>query len=217
MNTIVTIGRQFGSGGRYIGRQLAERCGIPFYDRELLSRVAKESGFCEEFLDKEDERPTSSFLYNLVMDTYAFGHNAIGGDTMPISQKVFLAQFNTIKKVADEGPCVIIGRCADCALEDRDNVINLFIHASEEYRLHRLHTIGGYKNGELPEEEGKIRDYMQQKDRQRQSYYNYYSMKKWGQAESYDLCINSELLGTDGTVDMILEVIRQFEANKKKA
>ncbi len=214
MNTIITIGRQFGSGGRYIGRQLAERCGIPYYDKELLNRVAKESGFCEEFLSKEDERPTTSFLYNLVMDTYAFGHNTIGGDNMPISQKVFLAQFNTIKKVAEEGPCVIIGRCADCALEDRSDVINVFIYASEDYRLQRLRTIGGYHNGELPESEGKLREYMQQKDRQRQSYYNYYSMKKWGQADSYDLSVNTELLGTDGTVDMLMDVIKRFEASK---
>jgi len=98
MKTIITIGRQYGSGGREIGKKLAEHYGIPYYDKDLLARVAKESGFCEDFLDKQDERPTNSFLFNLVMDTYAFGHNAIGGNEMPISQKVFLAQFNTIKK-----------------------------------------------------------------------------------------------------------------------
>ena len=141
MNTIITIARQFGSGGREIGEKLANYYGIPYYDKNVLARVARESGFCEEFLDTQDERPTGSFLYNLVMDTYAFGSSSFGVADMPISQKVFLAQFNTIKKIASEGPCVIIGRCADCALEDRDDTLSLFIHADEEFRLHRLDTV----------------------------------------------------------------------------
>ena len=118
MNTIITIGRQFGSEGREIGEKLASDLKIPFYDKELLTRAAKESGFCEEMLQNHDERPTNSFLYNLVMDTYSFGYNSASYSDMPISHKVFLAQFDAIKKVADEGPCVIVGRCADYALND---------------------------------------------------------------------------------------------------
>ncbi|MDD2356040.1 MAG: cytidylate kinase-like family protein, partial [Lachnospiraceae bacterium] len=97
MNTIITIGRQFGSGGREIGEKLADKYGIKCYDKELLSRVASESGFCKEMIQQQDERPTNSFLYNLVMDTYSFGYNASSYVDMPISQKVFLAQFETIK------------------------------------------------------------------------------------------------------------------------
>ena len=108
MNTIITIGRQYGSGGREIGQKIADHYGIKFYDRELLARVAKESGFCKEIIQREDERPTSSFLYNLVMDTYSFGRGAAAAFTdMPLSQKVFLAQFETIKSLANEGPCCL--------------------------------------------------------------------------------------------------------------
>ena len=101
MNTIITIGRQFGSGGREIGQKLAENFGIKYYDKELLSRAAKDSGFCEEMIQNHDERPTNSFLYNLVMDTYSFGYNSSFVD-MPISHEVFLAQFDTIKKIAEQ-------------------------------------------------------------------------------------------------------------------
>ena len=132
MNTVITIGRQFGSAGREIGEQVAKEFGIKYYDKELLSRAAKESGFCEEILENHDERPTSSFLYNLVMDTYSFGYNASHYVDMPISHKVFLAQFDAIKKVASEGPCVIVGRCADYALQDMKNCVHIFIYGNED-------------------------------------------------------------------------------------
>ncbi|MBR3635927.1 MAG: cytidylate kinase-like family protein, partial [Lachnospiraceae bacterium] len=138
MNTIITIGRQAGSGGREIGEKLSQHFGIPFFDRELLSRAAKESGFCEEMIQMHDEKPTNSFLYNLVMDTYSFGYNTSTFVDMPISHKVFLAQFDTVKKIADEGPCVIVGRCADYALSDYENVLRLFIYADDEDRSKRL-------------------------------------------------------------------------------
>ncbi len=141
MKTVITIGRQFGSGGREIGEKLSQAYGISYYDRELLARAAKESGFCEEILQNHDERPTNSFLYNLVIDTYSFGYNSSSFVDMPISQKVFLAQFDTIKKVADEGPCVIVGRCADYALDGRDNVINLFIYADSDFKIKRVMDI----------------------------------------------------------------------------
>ena len=208
MNTIVTIGRQFGSGGREIGAKLAEELGIPFYDRELLTRAAKESGFCEEMIECHDERPTNSFLYNLVMDTYSFGYNASSLVDMPISHKVFLAQFDTIKKIAEEGPCVIVGRCADYALADYTNVVNLFIFGNEETKIKRI-----MERYNLTE--AKAKDMIIKKDKQRQSYYNYYSSKKWGRADSYDLCINSSILGIEGTVKLIIQYIEDFE--KKNA
>ena len=125
---IITIGRQCGSGGREIGIALAKELNIPYYDKELLKRAAKESGLCEEVFEKFDERPTSSLLYSIVMDPYSLGINANGID-MPINHKVFLSAFDTIKRIADEGPCVIIGRCADYALSDYTNVLNFFLYA----------------------------------------------------------------------------------------
>lgn len=209
MNTVITIGRQFGSGGHEIGRKLAEHFGIKCYDKELLARAAKESGFCEEMIKTHDERPTNSFLYNLVMDTYSFGYNSSSYVDMPISHKVFLAQFDTIKKIADEGPCVIVGRCADYALSEMKNSLHLFIYAEEDKKIARIME-------KLEVTENKARDMMVKKDKQRQSYYNYYSSKKWGRAESYDLCINSGILGIDGTVKLIVQYIEDFEKQNTK-
>ena len=191
MKTIVTIGRQYGSGGREIGQKIADHYGIKFYDRELLAHVAKESGFCKEIIQREDERPTSSFLYNLVMDTYSFGHGAAAAFTdVPLSQKVFLAQFETIKSL-------------------RKNVLNIFIHASEEFRISRVRSYPEYNE---QEQNGKrITDFMSKIDRQRQSYYNYYASGKWGKADNYDFCIDSSLLGIDGTVHLITQLIDDFE------
>ncbi len=210
MNTIITIGRQFGSGGREIGEKVAAKYGIKCYDKELLSRAAKESGFCEEMIQNHDERPTNSFLYNLVMDTYSFGYNASSFVDMPISHKVFLAQFDTIKKIAEEGPCVIVGRCADYALSEFDNVLNIFIHADEDTKIKRIK-----ERFEDVKTDDQARDMMNKKDKQRQSYYNYYSSKKWGRADSYDLTINSSILGIDGTVKFITQYIEDFENQKK--
>ena len=138
MNTVITIGRQFGSAGREIGEKVAEYFGIKCYDKELLTRAAKESGFCEEMIQNHDERPTNSFLYNLVMDTYSFGYNSSSFVDMPISHKVFMAQFDTIKKIASEGPCIIVGRCADYALSDKENCLHLFIYGNEDCRIKRI-------------------------------------------------------------------------------
>ncbi len=209
MNTIITIGRQFGSGGREIGEKLAEHFNVKCYDKELLSRAAKESGFCEEMIQNHDERPTNSFLYNLVMDTYSFGYNASSFVDMPISHKVFLAQFDTIKKIADEGGCVIVGRCADYALNEYENCVHLFIYADEKTKVKRIMEKYDLK-------EDKAKEMMNKKDKQRQSYYNYYSSKKWGRADSYDLCLNSSVLGIDGTVELIIKYVEEFEKNRAK-
>lgn len=204
MNTIITIGRQFGSAGKEIGKKIADECGIPFYDKELLSRAAKESGFCEEMMEIHDERPTSSFLYNLVMDTYSFGYNASSFGDMPISHKIFLAQFDTIKKIASEGPCVIVGRCADYALSDYSNVLNVFIYGNEEAKVKRIME-------KYNLDANKAKNMINKMDKQRQSYYNYYSSKKWGRADTYDLCINSSILGIEGTKKLVLQAIEDFE------
>lgn len=204
-NLVITIGRQCGSLGRQIGQQLAEKMGVSFYDKELLSLAAKNSGLCEELFETHDEKPTSSFLYSLVMDTYSLGYTTSAYMDMPINHKIFLAQFDTIKKLADEESCVIVGRCADYALADYPNTVSVFITGDDDVRIENLKEL--YKV-----DASKAKDIMVKTDKKRASYYNYYSSKKWGDARSYDLCINSSKVGLDGAVDMILAFAKAKQA-----
>ena len=206
-NVIYTIGREFGSGGKAIGEALANRLNIKCYDKELLKLAARESGFCQEIFENQDEKPTNSFLYSLVMDTYSMsGYSSAPFLDMPLNHKVFLAQFETIKKIASTESCVIVGRCADYALSENPNCINTFIHADMDYRIKQIMA-----KENLPE--NKARDLIQKTDKQRASYYNYYTSKKWGDSRSYDLCLDSSKLGIDGCVDMILA----FADHRKKS
>ena len=134
-NTIITIGREFGSGGCEIGHKLAEKLGIKCYDKDMLDLAAKESGICQEIFESHDEKPTNSFLYSLVMDTYSFGYSSSGFTDMPMNHKVFLAQFDAIKKLASEGPCVMVGRCADYALAEYKDCFSVFVHADTDWRI----------------------------------------------------------------------------------
>ncbi|WP_026508703.1 cytidylate kinase-like family protein [Butyrivibrio sp. MC2013] len=210
MNTIITVGREFGSGGRVIGEKLAAKFGIKCYDKELIARAAKESGFCEEMIENHDEKPTSSFMYNLVLDTYSFGYNSSSFVDMPISHKVFLAQFDAIKAIAKEGPCVIVGRCADYALSDFPNLVRVFITGNEADKIKAIRD----RFDDVTSDDKAI-DLMIKKDKQRRSYYNYYTSKKWGHCSSYDLTVNSSLLGYDGTVDFIANYVETYEQNRK--
>jgi len=197
----ITIGRQYGSAGLEIGKKLAEELGVNLYDKEMLKRAAKESGLCEELFETHDEKPTNSFLYSLVMDTYSLGYSSSSYADMPINHKVFLAQFDAIKKIADEGPCVMVGRCADYALEERKNVINVFIYADMDQRVRRI-----AQKYDLTD--AKAKDLIIKTDKKRASYYNYYTNKEWGDAKGYDLCLNSGKLGVYGTVKVILEYLK---------
>lgn len=204
-NLVITIGRQCGSGGKKIGQMLAEKMGVKCYDKELLTRAAKESGLCEELFETHDEKPTSSFLYSLVMDTYSLGYTTSAYMDMPINHKIFLAQFDTIKRLADEESCVIVGRCADYALAEYPNTVSVFITGDDKDKLESLKEM--YKV-----DDSKAKDIMVKTDKKRASYYNYYSSKKWGDSRSYDLCINSTALGMEGSVDMILEFAKKKQA-----
>lgn len=204
--TVITIGREFGSGGHEIGMKLAEKLGIKCYDKELLELAAKESGLCEELFASQDEKPTNSFLYSLVMDTYSLGYTNSYVD-MPINHKVFLAQFDAIKKLAGEGPCVMVGRCADYALADCKDCFSVFVHADFDWRINRIAA----KYNKTPKE---ARDIITKTDKSRASYYNYYTNKKWGSAKSYNLCIDSSKYGIDNTVKAIVESIKIFDSTK---
>ena len=184
-NKIYTIGREFGSGGREVGEKLAAKLGIKLYDKELLQQAAKDSGFCEEIFENHDEKPTNSFLYSLVMDTYSVsGYSAAPFLDMPLNHKVFLAQFETIKKIAEKESCVIVGRCADYALSDNPDCINVFIHADLDVRIKNV-------SRNLNITENKARDIINKTDKQRASYYNYYTSKKWGDSKSYNLSLDA--------------------------
>ena len=198
--TIITIGRQYGSAGHVIGEMIAKELDIPLYDKEMLKRAAKESGICEELFESHDEKPTSSFLYALVMDTYSLGYSAGSYADMPINHKVFLAQFDTIKKIADEGSCVMVGRCADYALDGYDDVVNVFIYADLDQRIRRVAR-------EFDITDAKAKDIIVKADKKRAGYYNYYTNKTWGDAKSYDICLNSAKLGIEGTARAIMDYV----------
>jgi len=193
---IITIGRQYGSGGKEVGAMLAKELGIPFYDKELVTEAAKQSGYAEEIFHENDEKLAGSFLYSLVASTH-------GADSLPLNNRLFLAQFDTIKKIAEKGSCVIIGRCADYALEDRDNVLNVFIYADKAIRIKRVIEEYGITGKNME-------DVVNKTDKKRANYYGFYSGKKWGVAESYDICIDSGKFGLQKTVDIIKDCVMEM-------
>lgn len=208
-SSIITIGREYGSGGRQIGQEVAKYFGIKCYDKELLERAANDSGICKELFEHHDEKPTNSFLYSLVMDTYSFGYSSAGFNDMPMNHKIFLAQFDAIKKLAEEGPCVMVGRCADYALSDWPDCFSIFIHADMDARIRRIASKYGKSDKEA-------KDMIIKTDKSRASYYNYYTNKKWGSAKDYNLCIDSGKLGLDNAAKIIINAVQVFDESKKK-
>ena len=197
---VITVGRQYGSGGREIGTALANKLGIVYYDDLLLKKAAEESGLCEELFHSFDERP-KSFLYSIAMDAYPFSYSGAGDS---LEQQVYLATFDTIRHIAEQGPCVIIGRCADYALADNPNHLSIFIHAPMDVRIQRV----AKRQNITPE---KARSLIIKTDKRRASYYEYYSSQKWGAVESYDFCMDSSYLGLGGTVELIRAMVEHKE------
>ncbi len=193
---ILTIGRQFGSGGHEIGEKIAKKLGVKFYDKELLKLVAKESGLCEKVLESYDEKPTNSLLYSIVMDIYP--SVMYSGPT--IDQQIYQATYDAIRKLSEDS-CVIVGRCADYTLRDCPELVSVFVHASTDFRAARVAE-------EYKVSEAKAKDMLVKTDKKRASYYNFQSEKKWGAASSYNLCVESSSLGIDGSVELIMDYIR---------
>lgn len=183
-NFIITIGREFGSGGRIIGQKLAEQLNIPFYDKEIINLTAKESGFDPDIIAKSEQKKTNSFLYNLYMTA----------TELPLTDQIQIFQSKAIKKVASEGSCVIVGRCADYILSEYDNVYNVFVSAPLAQRVERA--------SESYNLEGNVEQYVKRKDKERESYYNSYTQNKWGHRDNYHLIIDSSV-GIDKCVDII--------------
>ena len=195
--TVITIGRQFGSGGRAIGKQVAQALDIPFYDKELIKQMAKESGLSHEILDDYDEKPTNSFLYSLSLGAYTYGNSLTGIPEMPMSDKIFVIQSDVIKNIAKQGSCVIVGRCAESILKDVVPCLSVFVHTDFDSRIKRVSEYENISHDEAAEQIRKT-------DIKRASYHNYYSDLKWGAATSYDLCINSKI-GIENAAKLIVD------------
>ena len=200
MDKVVTISRQFGSGGREIGRKLAQKFNIPFFDNEIITRAAKESGFAETVFHNAESKATNSLLYSLAMGMTAYGGADTGFSTLSLDDQIYLAQAEVIRKVADEGPCVIVGRCADYVLKGRSDVVNVFICADIEFRKKRAIEVEHMSPDKIDEAIKKI-------DKRRANYYNYHSTEKWGRVENYNIALKSSEIGIDGCVDVIKSYI----------
>lgn len=200
---IITIARKYASGGRAIGQLLADRLNVPIYDKELIAMAAKKSGMSEEVFHNADERATSSLLYSLVMGTFSFGTVPAAGD-MPINDKLFLIQSDIIKKAAEDGPCIIVGRCADYILRDRDDVLHVFVNANRETRKKRAIEFYGV-------DPAKVEDTLNRKDKQRGNYYSFYTNKRWDDVSNYNLTLDSSFFGLEKSADLILAAAEAME------
>lgn len=200
MDKIITISRQFSSGGREIAQKLAEHYGIPFYDNELISLAAKESGFAEAAFENAENRASSSLLYSIARGMTNLGTQDIGYDNLSLDDRIYLAQADVIRKVASEGPCVIVGRCADYILRKLDNVVNVFIYADMAFRAQRAIRIDGLSVD-------KLEDTILRLDKRRSNYHNFHTGEKWGKVENYSLCVNSGHVGIDNAVEVIIKYL----------
>ena len=209
-NLVITIGRQFGSGGRKVGKLLAEKLDIPYYDKELLAEAAKDSGICQEIFENHDEKPTRSLLFSLVTGMQMHGDPGSMYMDMPLNHKIFLAQFDAIRRIASEGPCVIVGRCADYVLRDKPNAVSVFVKADIRQRVERAVSLYGV-------DPAKAEETVRKADKQRASYYNYYATATWGDVNNYDLCVDTGKLGIEGTVELIEQYLRLREQALKNA
>ncbi|MCD8130993.1 MAG: cytidylate kinase-like family protein [Lachnospiraceae bacterium] len=199
---VITIARQYGSGGSVVGQMLAEQLGIDYYDKELLSMVSGERGIDEKALARADEKVRPSLLFGLVKNVYDGEKNTQDLDEAVTSEKLFNYQARLIKAVASEESCVIIGRCADFVLKDHPDVLRVFIHAAEDKRLERAWSI----RSDLHLKD--VSRYMEKVDKRRGSYYKYFTGQTWTDARNYDLCIDSGKLGFQGCVDTIVQQLK---------
>ena len=199
----ICFGRQFGSGGRDIARAVASELGFEFYDKELITLAAKESGLNIDIAEDLDERPTGSLLYSIVTDGAHFVGGAYGHH-LPNNDKLYIAQSNVIKDISAKKNAVFVGRCADHILAEQNNVINVFVYANDSDRVARIMQHHNCT-------EKKAEEMMIKADKKRKNYYNFYTGKKWGAMQDHDLCVNSSLLGIEGTAKLIADFARQFK------
>jgi cytidylate kinase len=198
---IISIGRSFGSRGAEVGRLLAEKLDIPFYDKEILDEQVKNSGYTNEYLKNFDEKKTNSFLYSVYMNPQTLMLQSAFGGTQPMDLAIQKVQFEAIKEIAAKGSCVIVGRRADQILKNERGLVRVFISAEDEDRVAH---VAQRDNLSRKEAETKVK----RMDRSRKAYYNYYGDGEWGQASNYDICLNTSTLGVEGCVEVILALIK---------
>ena len=195
---IITIGREYGSGGRQIGKALAERLGISFYDKKIITLAAEKSGLSHEFIENNEQRVRSGLMHTLAAS--AVYHNGfLSGQYLPLSESIFISQAQVIRDIAAKESAVIVGRCADYILADRENTINVFIHAPLEARIKRIMELYNLDEAAAMKE-------ITTSDKERGNHYFRYTDLKWGKAQNYDVCINSALMGIDKTVEMLADL-----------
>ncbi len=205
---IITIARQYGSGGREIGERVASLLNIKKYDRELITLSVQSADIAPETAERVDEVAANSLLYTLAIGSSGFGATHHFGYTMPLNDRLFVLQSDLIRKLANEESCVIIGRCADHVLRENKNRISVFIYgdiADRKKRIAERHNIS----------ENEALDLINKTDRRRASYYNFYTGSKWGRYDNYHLALNSSALGIEGTASMIADFARLFKGAKK--
>ncbi|MEA5074341.1 MAG: cytidylate kinase-like family protein [Eubacterium aggregans] len=205
---IITISRQFGSGGHNIAKRLAKRLEIPFYDEEIIVEAAKESGIDPEMVKALEETPTNSLLYSLSSSAIFGGGSFSPVVDLPMTDKVFLAQSEVIRQYAEAGSCVIVGRCGNFVLRDDPDAVDVFIHRDLEERINQVAKLYDLTQKKAAESVKKV-------DKQRSGYANYYSDRNWGQADNYDLALNSGLLGEDGCIEVIITFLNRMALRKK--
>ena len=194
---IITISREFGSGGRSVGRMVAEKLGIPFYDKELVDQVALESGFAPKFVEEHGEHAPGKSLFS-----YAFAPQGVPGIMNGMSTADFLwnIQCSVILQLAEKGPCVIVGRNADYILKDREDVLHAYIHADKKFRADRIVRLYG-------ESEKSPEARLAEKDKRRHVNYQHYTGRVWGTAQNYDICLNTGTVGVEACADIIVDLI----------
>ena len=202
---IITISREFGSGGRTIGRKVAEKLGIPFYDKELVDQIAVESGFAPKFVEEHGEHsPSGSFF------SYAFAPQGVPGIMNGLSTADFLwnIQCNVILQLADQGPCVIVGRNADYILKDRADALHVYVFADVPYRAERIVRLYG-ESEKSPEQR------LAEKDKRRRVNYQHYTGRTWGMAQNYDLCLDTGVLGEDYCAEIVVNAVLNSRKDEK--
>ncbi len=201
---IITIARQYGSGGREIGERVAAKLGIPLYDKELIKEAATKESLDENLVKAADESSANSLLYTLAMGSNVLGTTMHFGYKMPLNDKLFILQSEVIREYAKCGSCVIIGRCADYVLRDEAGLLRLFIYGDIDHRQTRV----AERHPEL--KSSQIIDVINKTDKRRASYYNFYTGNKWGKYDNYDMAINSSTLGIEGTADLICACVESL-------
>ena len=206
-NIIITVARQYGSGGREIGEKIAKELGIPLYDKELITDAASKGSLDTEIIKNIDESAANSLLYTLAMGSNFAGATMHFGYKMPLNDKLFILQSDIIKGYAKEGSCVIIGRCSDYVLRDEENILRLFIYSDLDHRQERV----AKRHPEI--KPSQIIDVINKTDKRRSTYYNFYTGNKWGKYDNYDMAINSSTLGVDGTAELIVSFAKKMMAD----